>query len=196
VSEIKKQKYNYYHVDAGHFPVQIKLCFDNKDFQKILQDHDIRVRANALEIGIAETHTISDGRQAIVILVFDLDECDQGEAYLAGTVAHEATHCVSRVFEHIGEEPDEVGEESRAYLTEHIVRQITQAVINEKAKRARKTNRAVPSKKGQADEGLVLQVDIDSDGGTGQDSHTEPKATHGGAENTKWRIVSSSKSRI
>jgi len=193
---VKKPKYNYYHVDAGHFPVGIKLCFDNKDFQKILQDHDIRVKANALEIGIAETHVISDGREAIVILVFDLDECDQGEAYLAGTVAHEATHCVSRVFEHIGEEPDEIGEESRAYLTEHIVRQITQAVINEKEKRARKTGRTVSSKTGEADEGLVLQVDIDGDGGPGPDSHPEPKATLGRAEDRKWRIVGPSKSRI
>jgi len=193
---MKKPKYNYYHVDAGHFPVSIKLCFDNSEFQKILKDHDIRVRANALELGIAETHVISDGREAIVILVFDLAECDQGEAYLAGTVAHEATHCVSRVFEHIGEEPDYIGEESRAYLTEHIVRQITQAVINEKEKRARKTNRAASSKKGETSEGLVLQVDIDGDGGTGPDSHPEPKATLGRAEDRKWRLVGTSKNRI
>lgn len=177
------KKYNYYHVDAGHFPVQIKLCFDNVEFQKILEDHDIKIKATALDAGIGETHYLSDGKEGIVILAFDLDECDFGEAYLAGTIAHEATHCVCRIFEHIGEEPEEIGEESRAYLTEHIVRQLTQAVINEKEKRARERDRKLPNKKGKGKRGAVSEVDIDSDGSAGQDRIPESKDSLRGTEN-------------
>ena len=122
------KKFDYYHVDCGHFPAQIKLCFSNEVFQKVLKDHDITAKATALDEGIAETHYLSDGKMAVIVLVFDLAECDGGDAVLAGVVAHEATHCVCRVFDHIGEEPDEIGEESRAYLTEHIVKQIWKGI--------------------------------------------------------------------
>ena len=170
------KKWPYYHVDCGHFPVQIKLCFSDQDFQMILRDHGIQVKATALDEGIAETHYLTDGKQGIIVLVFDLEECDEG-AILAGTVAHEATHCVCRVFEHIGEEPDEIGEESRAYLTEHIVKQITQAIQQHKAhletKNAGKRNRKVSNKEGEGKEGSVLQVDINSDGSARQDNLSE-----------------------
>lgn len=167
------KKYDYYHVDCGHFPAQIKLCFSNEVFQKILKDHDITVKATALDEGVAETHYISDGKLAVIVLVFDLAECDDNPSTLAGVVAHEATHCVCRVFEHIGEEPEEIGEESRAYLTEHIVRQIWRAIEMEKEKNARKTNRT-KAKRGSKETGSPdVQVDINSNGGAGQDSNPQ-----------------------
>lgn len=190
------KKYNYYSVDAGFFNVQIKLCFSNVEFQKILKDHDIPFKADALEVGIGETHYISDGRNGIIVLAFDLDECDQDPATLAGIIAHEATHCACRVFEHIGEEVDEIGEESRAYLTEYIVAQLTQAVIIEKAKNARKGNRTALKQKGKGSEGSELQVDINGNGSAGQDSITPPTGILRGAENLVGGTISTTKTGV
>ena len=168
------KKWPYYHVDCGHFPVQIKLCFSNTDFQRILEDHDIKLKATALDEGVAETHYLTDGKVGIVVLVFDLDECEDEEpANLVGVVAHEATHCVCRVFEHIGEDVEDIGEESRAYLTEHVVKQIWKGIEMEKEKRAREANRAVSKQKGKRRKGSDVQVDKHSDGSAGQNSNPE-----------------------
>jgi hypothetical protein len=40
----KKKKYDYYKLDVGFYPDVMKLCFDNKVFQEILKDHDIKLR--------------------------------------------------------------------------------------------------------------------------------------------------------
>lgn len=178
------KKWPYYHVDCGHFPVSIKLCFSNTDFQRILEDHDIKAKATALDEGVAETHYLSDGKVGIVVMVFDLDECeDDEEANLAGIVAHEATHCVCRVFEHIGEEPEEIGEESRAYLTEHVVKQIWKGIEMEKEKRAREADRAVSKQKGKRAKRSDVQVDIERDRSAGQDSNTQQQDLLSGVEN-------------
>jgi hypothetical protein len=178
------KKWPYYHVDCGHFPVSIKLCFSNDDFQKILADHDIKAKATALDEGVAETHYLSDGKVGIVVMVFDLDECeDDEEANLAGIVAHEATHCVCRVFEHIGEEPEEIGEESRAYLTEHVVKQIWKGIEMEKDKRAREADRAVSKQKGKRAKRSDVQVDKHGDGSAGQDSNPQQQDLLSGIEN-------------
>ena len=178
------KKFDYYHVDCGHFPAQIKLCFSNEVFQKVLKDHDITAKATALDEGIAETHYLSDGKMAVIVLVFDLAECDGGDAVLAGVVAHEATHCVCRVFDHIGEEPDEIGEESRAYLTEHIVKQIWKGIELEKEKDARKRDRKLSKQESKGKQGSDVQVDKHSDGSAGQDNNPEQTDTSSGAENS------------
>mgnify|MGYP003345023758 CR=1 FL=1 len=187
------KKWPYYHVDCGHFPVQIKLCFSNTDFQRILADHDITLKATALDEGVAETHYLTDGKVGIVVLVFDLDECDDSNALLAGIVAHEATHCVCRVFEHIGEEPEEIGEESRAYLTEHIVKQIWTAIEIQKEKNAREANRAVSKQKGKRTKRSDVQVDKHSDGSTGQDSNTQQQDSSSGTENGNRSVIGAPK---
>lgn len=184
------KQWGYYHVDCGHFPSQIKLCFSNETFQRVLKDHGISEKATALDEGIAETHYLTDGREAIIILAFDLKECvDEDPAYLAGVIAHEATHCVCRVFEHIGEPPDEIGEESRAYLTEHIVKQITTGIRMEMEKRARKASGGPPNKKGKGGGRAEPKVDLNGDGSAGQDSVSQPQNTSGGAQNKKRRVV-------
>ena len=172
----------------------IKLCFSNEDFQRILADHDISTKATALDIGVAETHYLSDGKSGIIIMVFDLSECDNEEqANLAGVVAHEATHCVCRVFEHIGEDVEDIGEESRAYLTEHIVKQIWKAIEIQKDKNAREANRAVSKQKGKRTKRDVVQVDKHSDGSAGQNSDTQQQDTSGGVENSHGSTVGSPK---
>lgn len=165
------KNWGYYHVDCGHFPAEIKLCFSNEMFQRVLLDHGITVKATALDEGIAECHYLTDGKLGVIVMVFDLKECiDEDPAYLAGVVAHEATHCVCRVFEHIGEAPDEIGEESRAYLTEHIVKQITTGIRMEMEKSARKTNRTIPNKKSKGKRRAEPKVDKHNNGGAGPDS--------------------------
>ena len=179
------KKWPYYHVDCGHFPVQIKLCFSNTDFQRILEDHDIKTKTTALDEGVAETHYLSDGKVGIVIMVFDLAECEDDEpANLVGVVAHEATHCVCRVFDHIGEDVEDIGEESRAYLTEHVVKQIWKGIEMEKEKRAREADRAVSKQKGKRAKRADVQVDKHSDGSAGPDSNTQQQDTSSGAENS------------
>ena len=187
------KKYDYYHVDCGHFPAQIKLCFSNDVFQKVLRDHDINAKATALDEGVAETHYLSDGKMAVIVLVFDLAECDDGDAVLAGVVAHEATHCVCRVFDHIGEEPDEIGEESRAYLTEHIVKQIWKGIEMEKDKRVRERDRAVSKQKGKRTKRADVQVDKHSDGSAGQDSNTQQQDSSSGTENGNRSVIGAPK---
>jgi len=182
---MSKKKFDYYHVDCGHFPVQIKLCFSNEHFQKILSDHEINTKATALDVGVAETHYLTDGKVGIIVLVFDLVECDDNPAILAGVVAHEATHCVCRVFEHIGEDPEDIGEESRAYLTEHIVKQIWTAIEIQKGKDARERDRKVPKQKGKRIGGSDVQVDQHGDGSAGSNNNPEqqdpPSRTEDGA---------------
>jgi hypothetical protein len=179
------KKWPYYHVDCGHFPVSIKLCFSNTDFQRILEDHDIKAKATALDEGVAETHYLSDGKVGIVVMVFDLDECEDDEpANLVGIVAHEATHCVCRVFEHIGEDVEEIGEESRAYLTEHIVKQIWKGIEMEKERRAREADRAVSKQKGKRSKGADVQVDKHSNGSAGQDNNPQQQDPSSGVENS------------
>jgi hypothetical protein len=179
------KKWPYYHVDCGHFPVSIKLCFSNEDFQRILEDHDIKLKATALDEGVAETHYLSDGKEGIVVMVFDLEECEDDEpANLAGIVAHEATHCVCRVFEHIGEEVEDIGEESRAYLTEHVVKQISKAIEIQKEKNAREADRAVSKQKGKRTKRSDVQVDKHGDGSAGQDSDPKQSDLFSGTENT------------
>jgi hypothetical protein len=177
------KKWPYYHVDCGHFPVSIKLCFSNDDFQRILADHDIKAKATALDEGVAETHYLSDGKVGIVVMVFDLAECEDDEpANLVGIVAHEATHCVCRVFEHIGEEVENIGEESRAYLTEHVVKQLWKGIEMEKERRVREADRAVSKQKGKRTKRSDVQVDKHSDGSAGQDSDTKQQDLFSGTK--------------
>ena len=184
------KQWGYYHVDCGHFPTQIKLCFSNEIFQRVLKDHGITEKASALDEGIAETHYLTDGREAVIILAFDLKECvDEDPSYLAGVIAHEATHCVCRIFEHIGESPEEIGEESRAYLTEHIVKQITTGIRMEMEKRARKERRVIPDKESKGGEGSKPEVDKHGDRGPRPDSVSEQKDSPSGAKDKKRSVV-------
>lgn len=193
------KKYNYYLIETGHFKVPVSLCFDRQEFKNILADYglyNVFTKTEVLEGGIAETHYFVDGNVGIIILVFDLNECDKDPAMLAGVVAHEATHCACRVFEHIGEKVEDIGEESRAYLTEHIVVQITQAIINEKEKYAREANRKLLKQKSKKPKGVELQVDQLGDGGARPNSFIQGPAVVCGVENGEGGTVTTPTPRI
>lgn len=175
----KKKNYNYYKLDVGFFPDVIKLCFDDKVFQQILKDHDVTLKANALDCGIAETHLIGDSKDAIIILVFDMSLVNDNLGELVDTIAHEVSHAVDHLAEHIGEEDNFVNE-TRAYLSGHLAGQIFKICVHEKEKYARKANRKVSDKKGKREQRPELQVDLQRDGGTGQNSIPEqPSAPSG-----------------
>ena len=165
----KKKSYNYYKLDVGFFPDIVKLCFDDKVFQQILKDHDVTLKANALDSGIAETHLIGDGKSAIIILVFDLLLVTDNLSDLVDTIAHEVSHAVDHLAEHIGEEDNFVNE-TRAYLSGSLAGQIFKICMHEKEKHARKTSRKVPKQKGQGVGRPVVQVDQLSNGSAGSNS--------------------------
>jgi hypothetical protein len=177
----KKKNYNYYKLNVGFFPDVIKLCFDDKVFQQILKDHDVTLKASALDCGIAETHLIGDNKDAIIILVFDMSLVNDNLGELVDTIAHEVSHAVDHLAEHIGEE-DNFVHETRAYLSGHLAGQIFKICMHEKEKYARKASRKIPKQKGQGEQRTQLQVDQLSDGGAGQNSAAEQSGALRGIE--------------
>jgi hypothetical protein len=179
---MKQKKYNYYKLNVGFFPDVIKLCFDDKVFQQILKDHDVTLKASALDCGIAETHLIGDGKNAIIILVFDMSLVNDNLGELVDTICHEVSHAVDHLAEHIGEEDNFVNE-TRAYLSGHLAGQIFKICMHEKEKHARKTSRKISKQKSQGVGRPELQVDQLSVGGAGQDSPAEQPSLLRGTEN-------------
>ena len=185
----KKKKYNYYKLNVGFFPDIVKLCFDNTVFQQILKDHDVTLKANALDCGIAETHLIGDGKDAIIILVFDMSLVNDNLSELVDTIAHEVSHAVDHLAEHIGEEDNFVNE-TRAYLSGHLAGQIFKICMHEKEKHARKANRKIPNKKSQGKQRPDVQVDKLSVGGAGSNSFPSGESASSGAKDFDWQIES------
>ena len=192
---VKKKNYNYYKLNVGFFPDVVKLCFDDKVFQQILKDHDVTLKASALDSGIAETHLIGDGKNAIIILVFDMSLVNDNLGELVDTIAHEVSHAVDHLAEHIGEE-DNFVHETRAYLSGHLAGQIFKICMHEKEKYARKTSRKIPNKKGQGVRRPELQVDQQRDGGAGPISVSQQSGSPSGTENNNGLTVTTSDVRL
>jgi hypothetical protein len=176
-----KKKYNYYKLNVGFFPDIVKLCFDDKVFQQILKDHDVTLKANALDCGIAETHLIGDGKDAIIILVFDMSLVNDNLGELVDTITHEVSHAVDHLAEHIGE-TDNFVNETRAYLSGHLAGQIFKICMSEKEKYARKANRSKTKQDGKTKQRNELKVHIDYIGRSGSHSAAELEAIIRGAE--------------
>lgn len=177
------KKHKYFHVDAGFFPVEIKLCFNDDEFQQILKDYGIKQKVSALDVGCAETHYFQDAKIGVIIMVFDLSDIGTTNAEIAGVVAHEATHCVARIAEHVGEPDNDMGEETVAYLTEHITKQIWQGIEIRKERNAREGHRKVPKQKGKGVGRTDIQVALNNNGSARPDSNPQQKDIFCGAEN-------------
>jgi hypothetical protein len=184
----KKKKYDYYKLDVGFYPDVMKLCFDNKVFQEILKDHDIKLKTSALDIGMAETHQIGDGKEGIIILVFDLSDMGDDMGLIVDTIAHEVSHAVDHLAEFIGEENNFVGE-TRAYLTGSLMKQIFKITMSEKDKNVRKANRKVLSKKSSRVGRDNVQVDQHGLGGARSHSLAELESIVRRAENGDGQTV-------
>jgi hypothetical protein len=191
----KKKNYNYYKLNVGFFPDVVKLCFDDKVFQQILKDHDVTLKASALDCGIAETHLIGDGKDAIIILVFDMSLVNDNLGELVDTICHEVSHAVDHLAEHIGEEDNFVNE-TRAYLSGHLAGQIFKICMHEKEKYARKASRKIPSQKSKGVGGPELQVDLQRDRGTGSHSVAELESAIRRAQNHDGSTLTTTDPRV
>jgi hypothetical protein len=178
---IKKKKYDYYKINVGFYPDIVKLCFDDRVFQQILKDHDIKLKSSALDYGIAETHVIGDGKDAIIILVFDMTLVNDDISELVDTIAHEVSHAVDNLAEHIGEEEGFVGE-TRAYLSGHIAKQIFKICMHEKDKHSRKASRSNDKQTSQTKRWNESQIHLDNFGRARSHSPTELEDIIRGAE--------------
>lgn len=190
----------YFNIDCGFFPTNIKLCFDKKAFHKILKDHDIKLPDDPrpLSIGVAETHNFNNlfSGESLIIVIFDLNAMDDFASSVAGTVAHEANHVIERILEHIGEDHDDFGEESRSYLLQYLVEQMFEACAQEIKNAKRKEDRAKAGKKGQGAGGPVLEVDKSGDNGSaGPVGDLQGTDLSGGAQGPQGGVVSKAKVR-
>lgn len=172
----------------GFYPDVMKLCFDEKVFQQILKDHSITLKATALDTGCAETHQIGDGKEGIIILVFNINEVGDTLPEIADTISHEVSHAIDHLAEFIGEE-DGISGETRAYLTGSLVKQIHKIYQHEKEKHVRKTSRKVSDKKSKRVGGPVIQVDQHSVGSAGSNSVSEWTDTFSGIKNDYRTII-------
>ena len=182
---MKPKKYDYYKLNVGFYPDVMKLCFDDKVFQQILIDHKITLKASALDTGCAETHQIGDGKQGIIILVFNPSEIGDTVPDIFDTIAHEVSHAIDHLAEFIGEE-EGIGGETRAYLTGSLVKQVFKIYEHEKEKNARKASRKVFDKKSEGKQRAKLQVDQLSDGCAGSNSVSEQQGAPSGTKNEHW----------
>jgi hypothetical protein len=192
---MKPKKYDYYKLNVGFYPDVMKMCFDDKVFQQILKDHNITLKANALDTGCAETHQIGDGKSGIIILAFNLAEIGETTAEVFDTIAHEVSHAIDHLAEFIGEEDGIIGE-TRAYLTGSLVKQVFKIYEHEKENHARKASRKVPSQKGKGKRGADVQVDLQRDGRAGQDSIPKREVLPSGTENGNWSPIAKADPRL
>lgn len=171
----------YYIADTGHFGIKIKVCFSDAAFQQALKDSKITAKHNSLDVGLAESHYIQqEGTQfAMMAIVFNYEEMAKLDALeRMGIIYHEVSHTTTHVFEFIGEEETKIGDESRSYLGEHIFKQVFSiyATEDDTRERLRKRDRKTPDQVNKEIIGSLLQMAVERDGGTGQDSVSKPKS--------------------
>lgn len=178
---MQKKKYDYYKLDVGFYPDIMKVCFSDSVFQQILKDHKVTIKADALDIGVAETHLIGDNKDALIVLVFDLEALNEGIDEVVGAIAHEVSHAIDHLAEYIGED-DNIKGETRAYLSESLVRQLFKITMAEKNKNARKADRKISRKKSNGEQRTDVQVDINRHGSAGSYSLPQQSGPLGGAK--------------
>lgn len=179
----------YYVVKVPIFPANIHVCFDEPAFTQALKDKNVPQKIEYLENGaMAETHSIptSDGR-TFIGLILDLKAIDD----LDSTLVHESVHLVYRIFEYINEETP--GEETRAYLTEYIYKQIKK-VLDEP--NIRKRYREILDEKNQAVVGALLQMAVDGDGSAGSNSDPKRKDSVRRTKNTDRKTITKTNPRV
>jgi len=186
---------SYYKINAGHFGLEIAICFSDESYQQVVKDSGITGRHHALETGMAESHYIAQegSLNALMCIVFNYEEMRKlDDLERLGVIYHEVSHTTTHVFQYIGEDETKIGDESRSYLGEHLFKQVVAVYLKEEENRknARKRNRELSNKKSQAIVGALLQMVGHDNGGTGQNCNTEPKSDVCGAEDTKGSAVS------
>lgn len=191
----------YYEADTGHFNTKIKVCFSEEAYQQALKDSEVTLKSSCLNAGIAESHYIQQegSLYAMLGIVFNYEEMKKlSPIDRLGIIYHEVSHTVTHVFKYIGEEETKIGDESRAYLGEHIFKQVVSIYETEDKTRAsiRKRNREVSNQTNQAIIGAMLQMAEFGDGGARPNSVSEPTHLPSGTENADGSSVATPKPRI
>ena len=171
------KKKPYFVIKVPIFPANIHVCFDEPSFKQLLKDKKVPQKIEYLEGGaMAEVHSTPTAENKILIsLVLDLNTIDD----LDCTVVHESVHLVYRIFEYMNE--DTPGEETRAYLTEYIFKEVKK-LLNEP--NVRKRYRKILEQKNQAVIGALIQMAEQRDGSAGSDSIPKPKSPSSRTKNT------------
>jgi hypothetical protein len=107
-------------IDTGQWPPALAVIADKRAYKRFIRKHCGDHAADCppfpgTNAGLCQK--LEDGSDCIFVIAVG-EQKDQIE--LAGTLAHEATHAMRWLFEHIGEK--DPGTETQAYLVEHIVR--------------------------------------------------------------------------
>jgi len=184
-----KKKVPYYLADTGYFEHKVKICFSDASFQEALKNSNITTKHSALDVGVAESHHIQqDGTQNVLIaIVFNLDEMEKMDSLeKMGVIVHETVHTVTHIFEHVGEDESKIGDESRAYFTEYLFKQVFAAYATEedKRERARERDRKLLDKKNQAIIGALIQMAEHNNGSARSDSNYKGKDILRGVKDT------------
>lgn len=163
VQKTSKKVKPYYTADTGYFEHKVKICFTEDAFNQAVKDAKITTRHSALDVGVAESHHIQqEGTQnTLIAIVFNMEEMAKMDSLeRLGIIVHETVHTVTHVFEHVGEDETKVGDESRAYFTEYLFKQVFAAYATEedKRERARERNRKSPEQENQAIIGALIQM--------------------------------------
>jgi len=174
---MKKTK-PYYVADTGYFEHKVKICFTEEAFNEAIKDAKITTRHSALDVGVAESHHIQqEGTQhTLIAIVFNMEEMAKMDSLeRLGIIVHETVHTVTHVFEHVGEDETKIGDESRAYFTEYLFKQVFAAYATEedKRERSRERNRKSSEQTNQAIIGALVQMAEHNNGGAGP--HNPPK---------------------
>lgn len=171
------------------FPANIHVCLDEISFKQALKDKNVVQKVEIMENGaMAETHSVptADGRTFIGLLL-DLNAIDDLDA----TLVHESVHLVYRIFEYMCEETP--GEETRAYLTEYVYKEIRRALDEPSV---RKRHREILDKKNQTVIGALIQMAEQRDGSAGSDSNSQPKNPIRRTKNTDRKTVTKARAGI
>lgn len=185
---MKKTK-PYYIADTGYFEHKVKICFTEEAFNQAIKDAKITTKHSALDVGVAESHHIQqEGTQnTLIAIVFNMEEMAKMDSLeRLGIIVHETVHTVTHVFEHVGEDETKVGDESRAYFTEYLFKQVFAAYATEedKRERARERNRKSPEQENQAVIGALIQMAEHDNGGARPNHNPKRKGTVRRTKNT------------
>jgi len=181
------KKRPYYVANTGFFDHKVYICFSEESFQAALKDCKITTKHSALDLGVAESHIINqEGTQnTLLAIVFNIETMSKYDSLeKMGIIVHECVHTVTHVFQHVGEDETKIGDETRAYFTENLFKQVFSAYATEEDKRdnPRKRNRRALDQAGQKVKGALLQMAKHNNGSAGQDSGYEPASPVRGTE--------------
>lgn len=179
----------YYVFKVPIFPANIYICLDEPSFKQMLKDKNVHQKIEYLEGGaMAEVHSTptADGR-TLISLILDLNVIED----LDCTIVHESVHLVYRIFEYMNE--DTPGEETRAYLTEYIFKEVKK-ILDEP--NTRKRYRKLLEKKNKTVVGALLQMAEHSDGSSGSHSDSQSKDTVRRTKDIDRKIITKTNPRV